>query len=210
MSDTINTAGNMPKDVIPVWDHIWGTVVELHWFWKFHVDLCGNDQHVALMREILPGPSMLIRKSALSHITMGVGRVLDYSNFGKRANLSFAHLLDTIKPYSLPEFVSKMVCILDNVEAHCKPLLLWRDKRFGHADKDHVLGIGTERLPDLEQEAFDKALALLRDLLSEVHAHFNPGETMHFPDRNGDADCLMRYIRGGYDAERAEIASLFP
>jgi hypothetical protein len=210
-SDAIVSAGNLPEHVIPVWDHIWGEVVELHWFWTFHVDLCGNDEHVALIWEILPGPFMFIRKAVLSHFTMGVGRLLDHAtegNRGKRPNLSFAQLLQAIKPYSSPEFDVKMASMRDDAKAHCKPLLLWRDKRFGHADKDHVLG--TERLPEVERQSIETVLSLLRDLLGEIHAHFNPGVTMHFPDRKGDADCLMKYIRGGYDAEQAEIACFFP
>jgi len=26
MSNSVKTAGNMPEDVIPVWDDVWGTV----------------------------------------------------------------------------------------------------------------------------------------------------------------------------------------
>jgi hypothetical protein len=211
MSDTINTAGNMPTDVMPVWDHIWSGVVELHWFWRFHVDLCGNAEHVTLMRAILRGPFMFIRTAVLSHITMGIGRLLDYPDYHKRANLSFAHLLETLKPHASLEFSAKMTAMLDSADAHCQPLMLWRDKRFGHADKDHVLGIGPARLPEVEQEAVEKALALLRDLLTEIHGHFNgPDTPMPFPERVGDADCLMKYIRDGYDAERERIAELFP
>jgi hypothetical protein len=200
----------MPADVIPVWDHIWGTVAELHRFWRFHVDLCGNAQHVALMQEILLGPLVLIRKAVLSHITMGVGRLLDRPKYGKRANLSFAHLLESIQPYTPPDFAAKMATMLDDAAAHCEPLLLWRDKRFGHADKAHVLGTGAERLPEVEQEAFEKALAMLRDLLAEIHAHFNGRGSMHFPEPSRDADNLMKYVREGYKAEQARIAELFP
>jgi hypothetical protein len=208
MSDTVKTAGNMPEDVIPVWDHIWGTVAELHRCWKFHVDLYGNEEHVALLKEILLGPLVMIRKAVLSHITMGIGRLLDRAKYGKRANLSFAHLLDTIGPHATPEFSRRMAAMRDNAASHCQPLLLWRDKRFGHADKDHVLGV--ERLPEVEQEALEKALVMLRDLLAEIHAYFNAPGSMHFPELGRDADEMMRYIRRGYDAERAEIAELFP
>jgi hypothetical protein len=208
MSDTVNTAGNMPEDVIPVWDHIWGTVAELQRFWKFHVDLYGNEQHVSLLEEILLGPLVLIRKAVLSHITMGIGRLLDRANYGKRANLSFAHLLETIRPHATPEFAKRMTDMRDNATSYCQPLLLWRDKRFGHADKNHVLGV--ERLPEVEQEAIEKALAMLGDFLAEIHAYFNGPGSMHIPELGRDADDLMKYIRRGYEAERAEIAELFP
>jgi hypothetical protein len=208
MSHTVNTAGNMPEDVIPVWDHIWGTVAELHRFWKFQVDLYGNKEHVALLEEILLGPLVLIRKAVLSHITMGIGRLLDRPNYGKRANLSFAHLLETIQPHAAPEVARRIAAMRDNAATHCEPLLLWRDKRFGHADKDHLLGV--ERLPDVEEQAIEKALTMLRDLLAEIHAHFNGPGAMHFPELGRDVDDLMKYVRRGYQAERAEIAQLFP
>jgi hypothetical protein len=210
MSDTVNTAGNMPKDVVPVWDHIWSSVVELHSCWRFHLDLWGNDQHVPLMQGILPGPFLLIRKAVLSHITMGIGRLLDYPRYRKRANLSLARLLETIKPSVSAEFLARTTAMLNAADAHCKPLLLWRDKRFGHADKEHVLGTGTERLPEVEQETFERALGMLRGLLGEIHAYFNPGVNMPFPVRHGDADALMKYICRGCEAERVEIAALFP
>jgi hypothetical protein len=207
MSDAVRTAGNMPVDVIPVWDHVWGTVAELDRYWRFHVGLYGSEKYVSLLQEILLGPMLLIRKAVLSHITMGIGRLLDHANHGKRANLSFAHLLDTVRPHVTPEFSARLAVMLDQADNDCKPLLLWRDKRFGHADKDHVLGV--EQLPEVAQESFEKALTVLRDLLAEIHAYFNGPGLMHFPAAGRDADDLIRYIQQGHDAERAEIARLF-
>jgi hypothetical protein len=52
---------------------------------------------------------------------------------------------------------------------------------------------------------------MFRDLLSEIHAHFNgPATPMHFPERIGDADELLRYIRTGYEALQDRAAELFP
>src|SRR5882762_7421077 len=93
---SINSAGTMPDDVTLEWNTIWSAVCELHWFWKFQSDLCGNAQHVALMQDILPFPFMLIRKILLFSITMGIGRLLDAAEYKKRPNLSFARLLKTI------------------------------------------------------------------------------------------------------------------
>jgi len=202
----------MPTDVALEWCPIWSTVCDLHWVWKFHSDLFGNPAHVALMLDILPGPLAIIRRGALLSVTMGIGRLLDGPEFGPRANLSFARLLKTIESRCPHEQVNvRLATMLDNTKVHCQPFTTWRNRRFGHADREMVLCNGGERFPDVEQAAFETALAMLRDLLSEIHGHFNgPGAIMPFPERIGDADALMGYIRAGHDVRQAEVASQLP
>jgi hypothetical protein len=95
MSD--KSEGRMPQNVVSEWNAIRSAACELHWFWRFHKDLCGNTQHVALMQEILPGPFALIRRAFLFSITMGMGRLLDPAESRvrgkKRPNLSLKRLV---------------------------------------------------------------------------------------------------------------------
>jgi hypothetical protein len=202
----------MPDDVALEWQPIWSSVCDLHSFWKFHSDLCGNPQHVALLQDILPGPLLFIRRALLQSITLEIGRLLDRAAFRERPNLSIERLLETVRSHCPADPVNtRLARMLASARAHCEPLTTWRHRRFAHADREMVLCAGDEQFPDVDREAFEKAFALLRELLQEVYAHFNgPDAAMPFPERAGDADALMDYIRAGHEARQAEVAAMFP
>ena len=202
---TINAAGNMPKGVAEEWQSIWAELVDLHSFWAFHRDLCGNSQHQILMEDILPGPLLLIRRACLTSIVMGVGRLFDKS----KPTLSLSRLLATIKqqcPNNLA-LQQNLKTMFNEAEICYWPMKAWRHQRFGHRNK--AVALGMQPLPNVDEQSFDKVLSQLRKLLEAIHTHFNnPDTSMDFPIRRGDADDLMKYIRRGYEAEQAEIAAL--
>ncbi len=69
--------------------------------------------------------------------------------------------------------------------------------------------LSRETLPEVSQEHFEKALAMARELLQEVHAHFwGPEAPMDIPELIDGADKLMHYIRAGRQAELAEIDAM--
>jgi AbiU2 len=209
---SINAAGKMPKEVAEEWQPIWAEVVDLHSFWEFHRDLWGNPQHKALMEDILPGPFRLIRGACLTSIVMGIGRLFDPPEDmrKKKANLSFPRLLATIKQARPSDGAlhQNLETLFDEAKVCYPPIQAWRHQRYGHRDKRTALG--QEPLPDVDEQAVDKMLSRLRNLLQAIHTHFNSsGTPMEFPARRGDADALMRYIRRGYEAERAEMESPF-
>jgi hypothetical protein len=207
---SINTEGNMPPEVTEEWNPIWSAVVDLHWLWTFHSGLWGNPQHVKLMQEILPGPLALVRQAFLFSITMGIGRLLDREekNVKKavRVNLSLKRLVKLVAQHCSDTLKGKLPGMLADLEIVCRPIDIWRDKRVGHADKEMVLGLGTQRLPDVARETIDTALRMMRNLLAAIHADFNgTDQQMHFPERVCDADALMGYIRDGYEARQADL-----
>jgi hypothetical protein len=167
------------------------------------------------MQEILLVPFALIRRALLISITMGIGRLLDKGESrarGKmRTNLSFARLLKIIEPYAPDGLKSKLSLMLTELETLCKPIDLWRDTRFGHADKEMVLGTGDQGLNDVERETFEKALGSMFELLKVIHVHFNGFEAeLLFPVPVGYANILIGFIQDGANARRAEIAKMFP
>ncbi len=213
MSEAVNSAGKMPAEMVQEWDHVWSNVVELQWLWNLHSDLWGNERHVALMQDILPGPLALIRRSLLFTLTVGIGRLLDPDESGKKTkplvNLSLPRILSLAAHHHAEAVKSRLIPLLDAIRRLCEPIHTWRNKRVGHADREMILGLASEKLPDIDRTIFDQALAQIRDLLREVHTLFNSDEPMPFPDRTGDADELMGYIRDGYEARQAEIARSF-
>jgi hypothetical protein len=206
-----NTAGKMPQDVVLEWNPIWSSVVELHHCWSFHRDLFGTAKNNDLLMSILPYQFLMIRIAILSYITMGIGRLLDRAGDNpNKANLSFERLLDTIKPNCSPEFYESIHNMLQETQKHSESIKAWRNKRFGHADKEMALSGANCRLPEIEAEAFEKAVAMMRDMLKEIHKYSNGlDSTMHFPERTGDAYALMEYLRAGHEARQAENADNF-
>jgi hypothetical protein len=94
--------------------------------------------------------------------------------------------------------------LLDDILSHCEDIEKWGNRRFGHADRLTVLG--HETLPEVSQQHFEKAQAMMCDLLRAVHGYFNgPGVHMELPVLFDGADELLSYIRDGRQAKLAEI-----
>jgi hypothetical protein len=207
---SVNTAGKMPKDLVTAWDPILSSVCEILWSWLFHRDIWTNKQYVALLEKIIPGPFLLIRRAFLTSITMGIGRLLDNpaTRVGGviKENLSFAHLLEIVKLHCNDDSINaSLSTTLKDIEADCEPIDIWRNKHFGHADKEMKLGLSNSKLPEIPGEVFDKAIAKMRNLLEQIHAHFNGADSqLDFPKRTGDADRFMEVIREEHEAMEAK------
>jgi hypothetical protein len=94
---------------------------------------------------------------------------------------------------------------------HCEPLRTWRDKRFGHADRNHTPPLGTEKLPDVDAIHIEEAVLRLKSTLKEIHVYFNsPDADFPFPALEGCADQLMKLLEDGVSFRRAEIDEEFP
>jgi hypothetical protein len=205
-----------PADVAPDWTGVHSAVRELHLYWGFHADFCGNEGNVALMQDILPIPFALIRMAFLTSIAMGIGRLLDPAEShvkGKlRANLSLTRLAQIVRPHASESFNSRLATLLGELRTDAEPIVdRWRDKRFAHADKEMVLDEGPEKLPEVDRDVFENVLEKMRVILAEIHAHFNcPDAPMTFHVPVGLADELMRFIRDGAKARASEVASMFP
>jgi hypothetical protein len=205
----------MPEHAMPEWKAIASAVAEVQLFWRFHVRFCGNDEDVALMQDILPFPFRIIRKALLLSMTMEIGKLMDKDETTIRkttlVNLSLRRLVKLLNPHCPDLLKSRLGTMLDELETLYEPIGLWRDKRFGHSDKEMVLGLGPKPFPDVEQQRFEQVLALMRDLLKAVHTHFNGAdEPMYFPEPTGDADRLLDYIRTGHNAKQRELEGLLP
>jgi len=196
----------LPEHVFPEWKAINSSVGELHLFWKFHSRFCGKAEEVELMQRILPFPYAIIRKGLLFSIIMEIRRLMDPAQYRGDINLSLERLVEVIKdhvPTALHEQLAKM---REEIHAHCLPIIKWGNKRVGHAGKDMALGLATEKLPEVDEQHFESALAMMHDLLKQIHAHFNgPDTPMPFPEPTGDAEVLLDYIRTGHYAKQAGL-----
>jgi len=209
MSD--KTECTMPEDVAHEFAAIRSALCELHCVWRLYSELYGNPQYGELMDEADLGAFWLIHKALRHELLMGIGRLLDPAENGRFSNLSIEHLLNIIDPHCPAAFNTTLRKTFDLAKAHCAPLLEWRNKRVGHADREICLRIGTKKLPDVEKKCIESGLAMLLDCLKEVHTHFKGKDAeFHFPLRVGDAERLMSLIQDGLNARKAEIAQMFP
>jgi len=212
---TGHQAEGMPEDVTPEWNAVKSAVAELQLFWNFHVRFCGNDEDVAVMRQIIGFPFLIIRKALLVSITMEIGKLMDKdeTTIKKKTfvNLSLRRLVKSLGPHCPDPLKSRLATMLDDLKTLYEPIDLWRDKRWGHSDKEMVLGLGPIPLPEIPQQQFENVLGIMRQVLQAIHAHFNGTDVpMHFPEPTGDAERLIDYILTGHKAKQAEIASQFP
>jgi hypothetical protein len=196
----------MPEPLSADWKAIRSFLAELQLFWRFHVRFCSDKQDVAMMEEILPAPYLILRKALLFTIVMQVRSLLDPAESRGRANVSLARFVGLFEQ-NHPTLHANLARLLQGILAHCQDIEKWGNRRAGHADLLTVLG--QETLPDVSQEHFEKAQAMMRGLLHEVHAHFyGPESPMDLPELIDGADKLLSYIRAGCQAELAEIEAL--
>lgn len=207
-----NSRTGIPGHLVADWAAVRSAVAELHLFWRFHVGFCGNHQDVSLMEEILPFPYLIVRKALLFTIVMQVRSLLDRAETRRRKktldNASLARLVKMLEA-DCPALHVRLTAMLDDIRAHCQPICHWGDKRVCHADRLTVLS--QEKLPEVDQQHFQKALDMMREFLNQVHAEFHDAQMpMHFPEPTGDPDKLLDYIRTGHRAKQAEVAALLP
>src|SRR5262249_54285131 len=100
----------MPKELIPEFDAINQAVVQLHGQWKLYTSL-RKSEHLALMKDTVPGAFGLIMVALRNEITMAHGRLLDppetrVGGEGLVPNLSLPHLVKTVSAHCSPDIAS--------------------------------------------------------------------------------------------------------
>jgi hypothetical protein len=206
MADTPQSQG-IPEFLLPDWKSIRSAVAELRLLWRFHARFCGNQQDVTMMEDILLCPYLIIRKALLFTIVMQVRSLLDPpKSRNGRDNASLDRLVGLFKQ-DHPTLYAKLTTLLQGVKAHCKPIKEWGNRRVGHADLPTVLS--REKLPDVPQQHFEQGLAMMRDLLQEIHACFYGADaSLELQELDDEADKLLSYIRAGYQAQLNEIEEM--
>jgi hypothetical protein len=196
----------MPETFSADWKAIRSSLAELQLFWRFHVRFCGNKHDVAMMEDILQVPYLVLRKALLFTIVMQVRSLLDPAKSRGRDNVSLARFVGLFEQ-NYPMLHPKLTTLLQGILAHCQDIEKWGNRRVGHADLPTVLS--HETLPEVSQQHFEKAQAMMLELLQQVHAYFyGPEAPMEMPELMDGADKLLSYIRAGRQADLAEIDAL--
>jgi|SRR5579871_3303311 len=196
----------IPEHLLPDWTAIRSALAELQLFWQFHDRFCGNQEDVAMMMEVLLCPFLILRTALLFTMVMQVRSLLDPAKSRGRDNASLARFVGLLKE-DHPALHAKLATLLKGIQDHCKPIETWGNRRIGHADLLTVAG--REAMPDVPQQDFERALAMMRDLLQEVYSYFCGADAS--VDLRGPidgADKLLGYIRAGREAELAAIEAM--
>jgi hypothetical protein len=206
--------GKIPEPIFREFNAIRLDVCDLYSMWRMYAELFGNKDYAAVIDEWAPAPFLLIHHSMRSAIVLSLGRLLDPATTKRKGkdlqNLSFAHLVEVVKAHSDLAFHSKLSEMLKDAETDYSPLGTWRDKRFGHADRDHTPPLGAEQLPDVSEIHIEEAVLKLKRILNEIHCYFNgPDVEFPFPVLEDCAGQLMRLVEDGVRFRRAEVDTMF-
>jgi hypothetical protein len=209
MSDPF--AGKMPAEVAPEFNALRPAVGDLYSTWRMYTELFGNKEYAALINDSDSAAFLILHRALRGDILMAFGRLLDPpdSKGGKVRNLSLPHLVRIIQPHCDPAFNGRLEEMLKTAEKQCEPLRKWRDKRFGHADRDHTPPLGSEKLPDIDEKQIEVAVAMLRAILKEIFTHFNGSAAeFPFPVLESCADELMQLVRDGVRFRETEVEEM--
>jgi hypothetical protein len=209
-------AGKMPEAVAREFNAIRSAFGDLHSMWRMYADLFGNKPFAVLIDQWDASSFLVLHRALQTTILISFGRLLDRAttNRGGKVlqNLSFEHLLEVVQGHC-PDvsFHAKLVNMLADAKKHCEPLGTWRDKRFGHADRDHTPPFSSEKLPQVDERHIEEGVSKLRAILKEIHTYFNgPNAEFSFPALEGCAEQLMKLVEDGIKFRQAEIAEIFP
>jgi AbiU2 len=200
---------DLPKAVLPEFNALRKEVADLTLVWRLYADLFGNKDYQALIDRGDVRPTFLLIHLAMrSSIVMSFGRLLDPPTArikGSPANLSLEHLVVLLGAAGThADLCDNLRKMLTEMRQHCMTLDLWRDKHFGHADKNHSR-LGRERLPDVDASRIEEVVAMLKGFLSEIHAHFNPGTEFPFPQSGDHAGRFMSLLADGVKFREDEV-----
>src|SRR5262249_44348309 len=141
-----------------------------------------KSEHLALMKDTVPGAFGLIMVALRNEITMAHGRLLDppetrVGGEGLVPNLSLPHLVKTVSAHCSPDIASCFDNKLQEAKAHCEPMLRWRKKLVGHSDLRTILDPGSGPLPGIDQDAIEEGMRMLAELVNEIGLYFNDRTT---------------------------------
>lgn len=188
----------MPPDLKQTFDKLKHEVVRLHARWKIYRQLFGHSQkRVDLLNECASFCFFVMDNVLFADVQLGLSKLTDPAKKGGHETLSLEQLLlgvQKMKDYAL---ASSLRQTLGKPRDTCKDVRRRRNKRLAHLDLDTAPHVATP-LRGISRQLIEDALALVRQFMNEVEAHYCQAPTSYqHVLATGDREVLIALLKSG-------------
>ena len=180
---------------------------ELQWLhvrWIFYRQLFESSQkrRIDLLNESASLSFWLVESSFIDGILLGLCKLTDPANTGRKDNLTFKQLQIAVEdddPNLPPDIKKKLKDTLDNLDK-CEEFRKHRNKRLTHLDLETALGTALNPLPPVTVQMIEETLEYMRDYLNAIEQHYDDRETGYDNislSFHGDGEALVYLLKQG-------------
>lgn len=211
---TGRVASQFPPSIERLFRPLWNEIVWLNAKWNAFTRLYGTDEAtVELLNHVAGSFFRLVEESLRDDVLLSIGRLLDPSATGAKANLSLQALLDGVDAQVEPELRQRLIDALDRLRSHCEGITARRNRKLAHTDLPTALNKHLDDLPGISLTAVRDAIEQVNAFMNLIDIHFRENTTFYDSViERGDAGSLVTHLkraRQHEDCERREFEAKY-
>src|SRR5436190_1905747 len=161
----------MPSEMREAYASLSDDVIHLHRKWKVIRELyVSGETVIELLNRTAPGFFRICKDVLVDDLFLGIRRLTDPKQTGKKQNLTLEYLADSIDATKYPELRSKVERLLLECGGKCDFAREHSNKRIAHNDLPTKLQV--ESLSEPTTTHVKDALQSVRALMNEIEKHF--------------------------------------
>ncbi|MGH9690742.1 MAG: hypothetical protein ACRD4C_06605 [Candidatus Acidiferrales bacterium] len=148
----------------------------MHWRWKQHRILFGNDSKVDLLNQSASFFFYLVHRVFFEDTLLAIARLTDKVNAGGHVALTVQQL-----PLLVDDRIrAEVTALTDTAIAAAKFAVVWRNNHIAHRNLNLALDDNQRKVPEAKQEDVESALAALR---KRCHCYLTPRVRRFFREK---------------------------
>jgi hypothetical protein len=181
-----------------LWEDVSGVVSR----WVMLLQLFGSKDRVELLNRAAPSLFHAVQQSLGDAVIIGIARLSDPPQMGKKENLTLLRLPALIPAASYPQLSLELQRRIDVFSAHCESVRMVRNRKLAHTDLPTRLNLESDAIPGVKREMVEDALYQIEDIMNSIDRYFRDSTTL-FKEviHTGDGDTLAYLLELGL-AER--------
>lgn len=177
--------------------HCQQTLWNIAWTWDTHETLFGHPERVAMLNGISGFFWGTIQLALFDQTLLGICRLTDKAEMGKRKNLSIQYLTKFQTSEDVEDF-SELVEVAVKLSDFARD---WRNRRIAHNDYEHVMEEGSE-LSAASRKAVNAAIVAILDVLRFIQKRSADSDIILLAQGNAPANnTLLHLYRGALGIE---------
>jgi hypothetical protein len=231
--DHMNIEGEMPPKIKVAFEPLRYEIAWLHAKWSIYGQLfCRGEEQLDVLNSMARAFFLIVQDSLQNDLIVGLCRITDPPNTGKRKNLTLSSLAELLKPVEEmqvkeperengqgdesselrdkeKELWRKFSNQLESLGHVCSPLREWRNRRLAHSDFPTAVGQHPDPLPESVWDTIDEVLVRVRVAMNMVEGHFLDSEFRYDLFTNlDDGEEVVRYLKEAQQRENEERGEL--
>ena len=164
---------DMPADLAKIHEALWQEITWLHAMWNaFHELYATSESNVELLNQSAPGFFSMCRYVLLRDILLGISRVTDPAQTGKKDNLSLERLANHIDQSTHSQLKAEIEQDLAVAKDRCSFARESRNRVIAHNGLLAILHGPANPLPEITKQKIEEALQIICEIMNKVKRYF--------------------------------------